>query len=578
MKSGTTVAEVSKLYYLRTTVSVVSKLTIVMIINRKFWWIIALLWVVVLAFALDLPLVSNAAKYAQVSREITQSGDWINLSIAGEAYDQKPPLLFWVGALFFHLLGISTPVWKLASLLVSLLGIYATFRLGKLLYGQRAGELAALFWAVSLGFLHFHNDIHTDTMLTDMVIFSIWQLAAFFKEKNPVHFYLGMAGTGLSMLVKGPVGLVIPATAAGLHLLLHKNWKEILHSRWIIGGVIIMAIITPALAGLYNQFGAEGIKFYFWTNNMGRITGSYYGSNSDPSFYLHTSLFMLAPFTVFAFGGVAATLMRTIRAKGKFLSTDEFYTLGGLIPYFLLLSVAKTKNPHYLLPVMPLLMILAGSFAVALASGKTGRKTGKYVALLNTGMTILIWTIIPLVTLWLFPEKRPLFWILLLLMGSVMMLLRHAGKGIYRQVVTLTITALALVFTLNASLFPAMGKFHSPLQAAATFNTKAATDEKIHCYLPPSRYWDLFFYSKNPGYYFKTEEELPALLENNHDWVFTDDAGKEQILAEMPEAEVVETYRHKSLSSVSLPFLYPPTREKKIKNRYLLHLNRPVDR
>ena len=147
-----------------------------------------------------------------------------------------------------------------------------------------------MFWVVSLGYLYFHNDIHTDTLLADTVIFSIWQLAAYFKGKKPVHFYLGMAGIGLSMLAKGPVGLAIPAFATGIHLVLHRQWKEIFHLRWVTGAVVVFVIIIPALAGLFNQFGPEGIKFYFWTNNMGRITGSYAGKNSDPFFYIHTSL------------------------------------------------------------------------------------------------------------------------------------------------------------------------------------------------------------------------------------------------------------------------------------------------
>ncbi len=243
-----------------------------MIINRTFWWVTLVLLVVVVAFSLDLPMVVNAAKYAQVSREMLQSGDWINLTIAGDAYDQKPPLLFWIGALFFKFFGVSTPVWKIAVLLVSLGGIYSTYRLGKLLYDETTGRLSALFWTINLGYLYFHNDIHTDTLLADTVVFSIWQLATFFKEKKPVHFYLGMAGVGLSMLAKGPVGLVIPAFATGIHLLMHRRWKEFFHPRWLAGALLVAVLITPALIGLFNQFGPEGLKFYFWTNNMGRIT------------------------------------------------------------------------------------------------------------------------------------------------------------------------------------------------------------------------------------------------------------------------------------------------------------------
>ena len=182
-----------------------------MTINRFFWWTTLVLLLLVFVFSLNLPMVVNAAKYAQVSREIVESGNWINLTIAGEAYDQKPPLLFWIGALFFSIFGVSTAVWKVSVILASLLGIYSVYQLGRLLYNELTGRFAALFWTVSVGYLYFHNDIHTDTLLADTVIFSIWQMAAYFKNKKSIHFNLGMAGIGLSMLAKGPVGLVIPA-------------------------------------------------------------------------------------------------------------------------------------------------------------------------------------------------------------------------------------------------------------------------------------------------------------------------------------------------------------------------------
>ena len=101
------------------------------------------------------PLVINAAKYAQISREILDSGDWIRLTIVGDAYNQKPPFLFWLGALSFSLLGVSTFAFKLPVIIYSLLGIFATYKLAALLYGKQTGRFAALFWGTSLGYLSF---------------------------------------------------------------------------------------------------------------------------------------------------------------------------------------------------------------------------------------------------------------------------------------------------------------------------------------------------------------------------------------------------------------------------------------
>jgi len=85
-------------------------------------------YALVLISGLFTPMIVNAAKYAQVSREIFESGDWINLSIAGDAYDQKPPLLFWIGAIAYKLFGVSQFSYKIAVIIVSFAGIFGTYR------------------------------------------------------------------------------------------------------------------------------------------------------------------------------------------------------------------------------------------------------------------------------------------------------------------------------------------------------------------------------------------------------------------------------------------------------------------
>jgi hypothetical protein len=537
-----------------------------------FLWIFLLLFLGVVWASLNLPMVVNAAKYAQVSREILLSGDWIKLTIAGDAYEQKPPLLFWIGAVFFDFFGISTSVWKIAVYLVSILGIWSTYQLGKLLYGRETGILSAIFWACGLSYLYYHNDIHTDTLLADLVIFSIWQLAVFFREGKKAGFYLGIIGVGLAMLAKGPVGMAIPAMAVGIHLFLHRKWKEVFHPRWLQAALIIAVMISPALLGLYQQFGSDGIKFYFWTNNMGRITGSYYVQNPDPFFYLHTTLYMLAPFTIFALFGLYMKFRDMIPAKWKFAPSDEFFTIGGIIPYMLILAVSKTKNPHYLMAVVPLFMILAAWFALRLSREPSWKKTQKTVSWLNLFVQILIWTLIGLFVFWFFPEKNGWYWLIIFLFTGLIGYSILKYKGITCQILTLTLTQLALMFSLFFSFYPKMATFHAPFQVAEDFNKKAGTGEQIHLYLKPSRYWEIFFYSEHPGKYFVTKDELPKLLEEKKDWVFTDTEGKEQILNKLPETEIIGEYNHRSLSQMTFPFLNPATRASKLEKRWLLHL------
>jgi 4-amino-4-deoxy-L-arabinose transferase-like glycosyltransferase len=352
-----------------------------------FWVLIPILLIVV--SALPVPLVINAAKYAEIGREMLINHDWINLTIGGDAYDQKPPLLFWIAAVTFKLFGVSIPAYKLAVLLFSSIGIYSTYRLGKLFYGKETGLLAAFFWISSLGFQHFNNDIHTDTLLADFVVFSVWQFSAYLKNHKWHNFLLGAVGVGLSMLAKGPVGVVIPAAAIGGTMLVHKQWKEIFNYRWLIALVVVGVMILPAMIGLLNQFGLEGIKFYFWTNNVGRVTGSYHGSGADYSFYFHTSLYVLLPWTIFmvyAFIKEATSLNRIRKNK----SNDfEVVNIFAVVVYLGILSVAKQQNPHYMLSAVPFMYIITAKWTVRLFSSEERLKSRNRIAIINKVIAVV---------------------------------------------------------------------------------------------------------------------------------------------------------------------------------------------
>lgn len=540
--------------------------------NKKIASLILLLmYVAVIVSSWDTLLTQNAAKYAQVSREILDSGDWINLTVGGEAYDQKPPLMFWIGAVFFKLFGVSDVVFRIAILLVSFLGVLATYKLGKLLYGRKTGWYAAIFWATCLGFIHFNNDVHTDTVLAAMVILAIWQLAVFLEEQNKVAFFAGMIFVGLAMLAKGPVGAVIPATAILIHLMLRKRWRDIFHPRWLLAIPILFIAILPALWGLYNQFGAEGIKFYFWTNNMGRITGSYYSRGNDFLFCFHTGLYVLAPFSIFAFIA-AGKKIGQIFSKSPTSAHTEYYTLGGIIPFFLMLSVSQTQNPHYLLNIAPLFMILGASLAVQYADGKISPTLNKIIKWLNFVIALIFWVLIFMFVFWFYPEKNPVYWIVLAAFVVILVLFGWKLKGFRREMSMLMVSFFALMLSFHISFYQHMKAYNAPFGAVEYYNEYAKEGEEIHLYKLSARYWEMFFYGKDYGRYYEEESDFGRLIaEQRGDWVFTDEAGKNQLVQEFPNIEVHE-YDHRPISGQTPQFLNPKTRASKLKKLYLLHL------
>ncbi len=77
----------------------------------------------------------DATQYASMAREMLETGNYLKLYNRYENYLDKPPLIFWLSALSYKLLGVSNFAYKLPSFLFSLLAAYSTYRLAKLYYG-----------------------------------------------------------------------------------------------------------------------------------------------------------------------------------------------------------------------------------------------------------------------------------------------------------------------------------------------------------------------------------------------------------------------------------------------------------
>lgn len=531
-----------------------------------------ILYLLVNIAGLFIPIVINAAKYAQVGREILDNQDWINVTIGGDPYDQKPPLLFWIVAMIFKPFGISIVAYKLGILLISLAGIYGTFRLGKTLYDERIGVLSAFMWATCLGYVHFHNDIHTDTLLVVPVILSIWQYAAWVKTRKDYHFYLGTLFVGLAMLTKGPVAIVIIGSAVGLHLLFTRNFKAIFDYRWLLAIPIVLLMIVPALWGLYDQFGLEGIKFYFWTNNAGRISGSYAGKNNDPFFYIHTTLYMIAPWAVFSFLGIFMQIREQVQKKWRVNSKDEFYTLGGVLVYLLINSVAKAKNPHYEMPVLPLISILAARWALLIFDKPQFAKLRKIVGSIHVVIGILLFVLSGAFLIFVFPNPDGWIWLVIVaLLGGFVYVLSWKD-GLNKQLSYLVLAISALLFTLNAHIQPNLIQYQASFKACDIFNQKAKSGEELHIFMPEARYWEIFLYSKNYGKYLVTPDDFKRIDPPDNDWLFTGPEGVQQLVDMKIAIDTIGVFQHNSMSSLSIKFLNPKTRASKLKTRYLLRI------
>ncbi|MFM9837792.1 MAG: ArnT family glycosyltransferase, partial [Cyclobacteriaceae bacterium] len=421
----------------------------------------------------------DASQYAAMSREMLESGNYLQLYDRGQNYLDKPPLLFWVSALSFKAFGISNFSYKLPSVLFSLLGIFATLQLGKRLYGERVGFYSALILASSQAWFMMNQDIRTDTILAACTIFGIWQLFIFMGSKKWSHLVFGSIGIAGAILTKGPIGLMVPALSIGSYLLVKRDWKNLFNWKWLMLPFIVAICISPFLFGLYQQFDLHpgkliqgvpiqsGIEFYLWTQSFGRITGeSVWKDDTTQLFFTHTFLWAFLPWCVLFVIALWRDTKQLFVSRFKMVNAEIALTWGGFVFPFIAFSLSHYKLPHYIFVIFPLAAVATANYlnAVLELGAKSTLNTLKWIQLF---VAIVAYALGFLLCTWAFPMLNALYWVLTLGGVGFTIYFVFRGKSGFETIVLPSLIAIIVLnFLLNSHFYPTLFQFTSTNQAA----------------------------------------------------------------------------------------------------------------
>jgi 4-amino-4-deoxy-L-arabinose transferase-like glycosyltransferase len=516
---------------------------------------------------LFIDLTGDAGLYASISRQMVESGDWLNLKINGEPYDQKPHLLFWLAGAGISIFGNTNFAFKLFPVLFALSGVCFTYRLAKLMFSETAGRLAALFTATSQMFFLYFFDIHTDTVLQAAVVLSLWQLAAYLQNNKLVHFIAGFAGVGLAMLTKGPVGAVLPFFFVLFYLLLKKEYRQLYHPKWAAGILISLLIISPALYHLWESFGMEGLRFYFIDNNIGRVTGEVTGTSTDPFFYLYNLLWALLPWTIPVLTGLTMEL-KSWFSKGP-VHVMSASLSGSVLVLLVVFSIARGKAPNYMMPLIaPMAVVAAGNLF------KIMNQPGKRLKLVvNSHMILLMLLLLLFAGTALLVNHNWLFFVLLLVVSTCLVVLYYRVEYTRtKRFIYLSVTiAVAMNIFLNVKVVPVLFSYQGARQALKIYEQERSEMGILKNLLLEE--YELFFMAQSPVEGFWGWEDFYLHLDSEEPWVYTNLAGLKVVKELKPEVDRVHAIPQRGMNELSLQFILPRKREASLKENYLIKVH-----
>ncbi len=410
----------------------------------------------------------DAAQYAEMSREMSITNSYLQVYELGNDYLDKPPFLFWMSALSVKLFGANNLGYRLPSMVFGLLALYSTYKFALVYYKREIALLAVLILASSQAFFLMMHDVRTDTILMCWVIYSIWQLALWFTTGKAKHLILGCIAVGCGMLTKGPIALIVPVVAFGSHFVVTRSLHKLLKWQHLLGIMCIAIVLVPMSIGLYEQYdlqpnklvngktGVSGLRFFYWTQSFGRITGESVWDNGATIFFLaQNMLWAFLPWIVIFIIALVYEMILIIKLKGKLPVQAEWICVGGFLLSYIALGSSKYQLPHYIFVVLPFAAIITAKLCNQLNVAQGNRKL---VASIEKSHFVLFLLLIIVLGLLLCVSFETAIGIrlayILYLIGYLYVFLQ---KKIDKYFIKLCIyTIIGVNFFLNISIYPSL--------------------------------------------------------------------------------------------------------------------------
>lgn len=545
--------------------------------------------IIILIYCLAIPvdiMEIDSAQYATIAQEMILRNDYLHVFDRGTEYLDKPPFIFWITAAFYHLFGMGTFAFKLPSILFSCLGIFATYKIARIYYSKETSLIAAIVLATTQGYFHFNNDVRTDTYLTNSIITAVWLISEYLRNNKWLYLLSGFAMIGIAMLSKGPLGFIIPAIAIGGDLLIRKEWKLIFKWEWLIGILVVFIVLSPMLIGLYEQFdlhpekivnektSVSGLRFFFWEQSFGRITGeNVWKNDTGPFFFVPNIAWSFMPWSLPLFGAVFQELFYLIKRPGYFKNKVEWISLLGLLVPFIALSQSHYKLPHYIYVVFPFAAILTANFLISLQLPEFTRKL-RIINLTQSVLLAFVWGLAGLIFIWFFPLKN---WLLIIvgilgLLGYLYIVFKERKNQLKYFMSISLITVLSANVLIACQFYPSILKYQAGGAVAKEILEKGIDPQDVFIYRLSARSLDVITHSVI------VEKSMPLFIEKISSgvsiYIVTDYQGVLDFKAQGYHINIVTEKPNHAATLITLEFLIPESRSKSLSNYYLLKITK----
>jgi len=327
--------------------------------ERLLYALLALLIAAAVAFQLGSRALyePDEGRNAEVMREMSVSGDYFVPRLNSLLFLDKPFLYYAAGGLAMKAFGPHEVAARLP-------GVFCTFLLGALVgwlarrwWGARAGVFAGLATAAAPLPILYSQIVIFDAMLALWICAAVVAFGLAVEHDpaaagpSPVFWStLAWAAMGLGVLTKGPVALLVPLAG----VLPWALWRRRAR-RMVAGGApLILAVLIAPWVWAVSRADPDFLHYALVTETWSRLSSNELKRDAPFWFYLPVALLGALPWSLVPIAG-----WRRVAAAWRGRQSEiRFLLLWFAVPY-LLFSVMHSKRVHYILPLVPALILLS---------------------------------------------------------------------------------------------------------------------------------------------------------------------------------------------------------------------------
>ncbi|WP_288365602.1 glycosyltransferase family 39 protein [uncultured Acinetobacter sp.] len=301
--------------------------------------------------------IPDEGRYADISRHMFESGDWLVPRLDGLPFIHKPPMLHWLSSIAMHIFGVHVWVVRLVPVLAASLLLIGTYLFVRKYLSQKIAELSILMMATNLLFFGSSQYVNHDLLLATGITLSVFCLVDFSLCNRKAMLLLGYFFAASAFLTKGLIGILIPGMILLPWLLYTRQYKRIPAFFNPFALLFLAALTLPWLYQM-QQIYPDFLHYFFIDQQFNRFHSNQFNNKQSWFFYLVILLVSLLPWLL----TLRWTGLRTILHQQRLNPIGQLL-IWWLVSVVIFFSIPPSKLAGYILPALtPLIILCAVAF------------------------------------------------------------------------------------------------------------------------------------------------------------------------------------------------------------------------